>query len=286
MPLVLCTLSGCLWTEQPEHASFLNRMQRRPIPAGQALIEVAMVERPIGDAYLNNKIWEHADEMILTDPDRSAALDENGFRIGQLVGTPPDDLQQLLLSKRSCINPQHMLLPAGHTGPIYLGAVLPQSSYEIVQGQTRNEVVLEQARFAFDVTAELTPKGTRLTFLPKVENGEAALPFESVPEAGRWEMRVAKASRKYPDMSWEVTLSANQYLVVGGRLERERTLGQTAFTEIRGDGAVQRVLVVRNCRSITATEAQQSSVEDLVRADQSPPLALQAAMPVSRAKAN
>ena len=50
---------------------------------------------------------------------------------------------------------------------------------------------------------------------------------------------------------WDVTLGPNQYFVVGARLERERTLGQTAFTE----SGVQRLLVIRNCRSVTANEA-------------------------------
>jgi hypothetical protein len=54
------------------------------------------------------------------------------------------------------------------------------------------------------------------------------------------------------------------------------------------DGAdeVQRLLVVRNCRAVTSVESQQQTVDDLVRADRTPPLAVQAAMPATRAKSN
>ena len=49
---------------------------------------------------------------------------------------------------------------------------------------------------------------------------------------------------------------------------------------------MQRLLVMRNCRSITSAESQQNSVADLVRADKTTPLAIQATMPAARGKAN
>ena len=123
----------------------------------------------------------------------------------------------------------------------------------------------------------------KLTITPKVETGEAMLPFRAVPDRSTWELSVEKASKKYPDLSWDVTLGQNQYLVVGTRLERERTLGLTAFTDPDGQGK-QRLLVIRNCRSVAANDARQNDVEEMVRSDQTPPLALQATMPAYRAK--
>ena len=280
MPIFFCTLSGCLWTEQVEHTSFMKRFQDKTITPDHALIEVAIIERPLGDDYLNEKIWQNTDELIV-DLDCRSVLDQNGFRIGQLVGALPGGFQDLLLSKRCNSNPQALIFPAGKTVPIYLGSILPHSAYEIVQGNERKEVSLDQARYCLNVTAKFLGDGrTKLTFTPKVENGEASLPFHAVPERSTWEVSIEKPCKKYPELSWDVTLGPNQYFVVGARLERERTLGQTAFT----DSGVQRLLVIRNCRSLTANEAHGSSVEDLVRADKMPPLALQATIPVSRAK--
>jgi hypothetical protein len=162
---------------------------------------------------------------------------------------------------------------------------LPRSTYDFVHGKSRTEVTLDQVRYYLDVTAKFTHDGrTTLTFTPKVENGEPILPFRPVPERSTWEVRVEKACKMYPELSWEVTLGANQYFIVGARLERERTLGQTAFTQFTSDEGVQRLLVIRNCRSVTANQAHENSVEELVRADKSLPLAVQATMPVSRAK--
>jgi hypothetical protein len=287
MPIVL-SLSGCLWTAQTEHASFLKRFQSKTISPDHALIEVALVECPLGDEYINETIWEQADQLI-GDADSRHALDENGLRIGQLVGSPPAELQQLLLSKQCCSNPQAMIFPAGKTLPILISSAvpLPHSSYDFVQDKIRTEVSLDQVRYFLNVSAKFMTGGqTKLTFTPKVENGEPILPFHPVPERSAWEVRIDKAFKLYPDLGFDVSLGPNQYFIVGCRRDRERTLGQTAFVEIAGNRGVQRLLVIRNCRSVTAHEAHESSVEELIRADKSPPLALQATLPVSRAKAH
>jgi hypothetical protein len=123
-----------------------------------------------------------------------------------------------------------------------------------------------------------------LTFTPRVENGEMELPFHAAPDRSTWELRIEKANNRYPELSWEVTLGTNQYLCIGGRPGRENSLGVTAFTQEDYADGVQRLLVIRNCRSVTASEAYQNSVEELVRADKTVPLALQATIPAVRAK--
>jgi hypothetical protein len=44
------------------------------------------------------------------------------------------------------------------------------------------------------------------------------------------------------------------------------------------------LLVIRNCRSVSAHEAHANTVAELVAADRTPPLALQATLPATRAK--
>ncbi len=265
----------------------MKRFRDQAISPDHALIEVALLELPMGDAYINEQLWKETDELIVDDPDRRQALEANGLRVGQLVGTPPGEFQKLLLSKRCCSNPQALIFPAGKTVPIWLGATLPQSMFDFVQGRSRKEILLDQARYGLDVTARFTGDGrTRLTFTPKVENGEPLLPFQAAPERSAWELRIEKAARKFPELGWEVTLGANQYFFVGGRIDRERTLGVTAFTQIEGEIGVQRLLVIRNCRSVTAHEAHENTVMELIAADKTLPLALQASLPLSRAKSH
>ena len=286
MPILLWALSGCNWTEHVEPSAWMRRFQSQAISPDHALIEVALIERPLGDDYINQSVWLHTDELII-DLERRGALDDNGLRVGQLVGSPPNDFQQLLLDKRCCHNPQAMIFPTTKTVPIHISGVLPQSSYEVVQGQSRTEVTSDQARYGLSMSAKFASDGrTILTFTPKVEHGEPTLPFQADAERSAWELRIEKACRKHPELSWEVTLGPNQYLLVGGRPERDRTLGQAAFTHVEGLTGVQRLLVIRNCRAVTASEARDTSTAELIRADSSMPLALQATLPASRAKSN
>ena len=282
MPMLLWSLSGCAWLETAEPSSFMKRFREQPFAPDHTLLEVAIIERPIGDAYLNKGIWEHTAELF-GNLERQAVLDDNGLRVGQLVGTPPMELQQLLVCKSCCLDLRARIFPAGQSRPIFLTSVLPQSTYVLVQGQQRTEIALDQARYALEMHAEFCGEGTKLTFTPKVEHGEMQLPFRPAPERGRWEYRLEKAAKSHPELNWEVTLGQNQYLVIGARLDHERSFGQTAFTHPAEEG-LQRLVVIRNCRSVSATEAHQNSVEELLRADQTPPLALQATMSAYRAK--
>lgn len=286
LSVLLWTQTGCLWTDDAAPNNWLSRLQKQTISADHALIEVALIEQPMRDEFINKKIWEQVDEVIV-DFDRDGALNQNGFRLGQLVGPTPEDFQKMLLSKRCCSNPHAMIFPAGKTATIYLGPELPQSTYDFVEGMQRTEVTLGQARYCLDVTAQFDTLGrTKLKFMPKIENGEPVFPFEAVPERSTWELRIEKASRKYPELSWEVTLSPNQYLLLGCQLHREKTIGWSAFTQSPSAANVQRMLVIRSCRPVTAREANQSSMEEMIRVDPSAPLALQATIPASRAKAN
>jgi hypothetical protein len=161
---------------------------------------------------------------------------------------------------------------------------LPESSYEIVHGGARSEVSLKQAQFFLDVSAQFMSDGrTKLTFTPRVDHGEAVLPFRAAPERSTWVMQTEKAAKKYPELSWDVTLGQNQHIIIGARPERDGTLGVTALTPPEGQGS-QRLLVIRNCRSVAANDARQNSVEELVRTAKTPPLALQASMPTYRGK--
>jgi hypothetical protein len=259
-------------------------MRANPVTGQHAVLEVAVIERPAGDPYINAGVWGHTDELVV-DLDRRAALVENGLRVGQLVGAPPAELQELLLSKRSCASPHAMLIPLGRTVPIVLGPVLAHSAYEVLNGGEKAEVALDKARYCLDVTPSLTAEGhTKLTFAPKVEHGEAVLPFEASPDDATWTLRIERPSRKYPELGWDVTLAPNQYLVIGARADRPRSLGARAFVQENGPEPPQRLLVVRNSRPVNAGDNADGTLDDVLRNSQVAPLALQATVPAYRAK--
>jgi hypothetical protein len=273
---ILLNLSGCVWTEQAEPSSWMKRLAKQTISPDSAVIRVAILERPVGDDFINAKLWQHVDELVV-DEDRRELLAANGFRVGQMVGPPTSELQQLLTSKHGCAA-KDRAFPTGKTMPIALGPVLPQSSYWGMQGKEPIEITLEDARYCLDVTARFVKEGTKLTFTPRVEHGAPRLPFQAAADHRSWEIRTDKSCRKHPELSWDVTLGPNQYLFIGARTDRERTLGQCAFLQTEGAEPVQRLLVIINCRVGTPSDAG----EERAGSGATTPLALQAAMPAPR----
>jgi hypothetical protein len=280
MPILLCTLSGCAWPESVKSTSFMQRFRERSLSPDHAIIHIAAIYRPLGDGYINGRVWESTNELFI-DLERHAALEENGFRVGQLVGAPPADLQTLLLDPAVC-----MLRFRGFASSEPISVFLnetptPQTSYEVILGNKKSTVDLTEACYSLKLVAEFTSDGrTKLTFTPKVDHGETVLPFRASPEKGKWLKKIERAAKEYPELSWQVTLEQNQCLLVGGRPDCLNSLGLNTFSQPANAG-VQQLLVIRNCRSSSAAEIQQNSVETMLRTDKTPPLALQASMPAS-----
>src|SRR5690242_15800984 len=105
--LLTALLTGCTGGETTRSTSWLGGQRPLQVPSGADIVQmqVALIERPAGDAYLNERLWTLADEGALPT-DRKAALEDNGFRIGQVGGLPPPELLALLTSARSCANPR------------------------------------------------------------------------------------------------------------------------------------------------------------------------------------
>jgi hypothetical protein len=90
-------------------------------------------------------------------------------------------------------------------------------------------------------------------------------------------LREQRPTDRYPELGWEVTLAANEYVVVGGRYERPQTLGHACF--IQGGEAAhgQRLLVIRAARVGGAPAAEALATDDEDTANRPKTLAFQAA---------
>jgi hypothetical protein len=141
----------------------------------------------------------------------------------------------------------------------------------VVSGSNLAEVELENARYCIEVTARPTREGTKLKFTPRVEHGAPRLPFQTSSDHRGWEIRTDKASNTYSELSWDVTLGANQYLLVGTYPRCEHTIGQNAFVQSDAAVPIQRLLVIINCRPGLPTERDAEPDSEVT------PLALQAA---------
>src|SRR5262249_53098611 len=146
-------------------------------PTGSDVIQmdVALVERPIGDRYINQDFWDFADEQIVA-LERKAVLEDNGFRIGQVGGITPAELQALLTSERSCANPRRIQLHAGKETALLLGPALAHCQFQIDHDGRSAPVILEQAQCTLEVLPTLTREGRiQLQFTPQIHHGETTL---------------------------------------------------------------------------------------------------------------
>lgn len=277
---------GCAGTPDSERrTSFLHRF--RPDQTFEGLdavqLDVALLECPLGDAFINRELWKSTDEMIV-DPERRIALEQNGLRVGQIVSMTPGALQDLLKNERASVNPRRRLLPAGQTVTQYLGPPLSATHFTLHQDERRQDIDLDQARFGLEVTPHLADGGkTRLVFTPKVEHGEVTLPFHPDPQRSTWTLRVEKPARTFPELGWEITLAPNKLLVIGARPHIEDSLGHRALVSAEEGRPVQRLLVIRASHS-RGPDAGQPTLEDIARSAVSPPLAVQATMTAVRGR--
>jgi hypothetical protein len=256
-----------------------------PPSADVVQMDVALIERPVGDAYINRDVWATTDEQVVA-LERRAILEENGFRVGQVIGLTPSELQALLTSPRCCATPRRQFLAAGGSAPVKLGPTAPECRFIIRRPDGSEQVVLQQAQCALVVVPSLTDDGrVRLHFTPRVEHGEVLRQMQPAEDRSGWTLEVHRQAESYPDMAWDVTVAPNEYLLIGAWFDQPATLGYQSFVDRQGPAPVQRLLVIRTGRSGGEVDAE---IADLPPGDASaegrpPPLALQAAWTAVRA---
>jgi hypothetical protein len=273
LALLAGPLAGCFWAT-PEQTSSRYGPQPQfanPPAADSVQLYVAVLERPVGDRFLNQDLWELADEEATFD--HKVALESNGFRVCQIGGTPPPRLLGLLRSERSCANPRHLSLAAGKAAPIVLGPVWPTCGFELHRAALTVPVELQRAQCQLQVASTPTEDGkVRLRFTPVVKHGETSLlpcPVAHPDGLLSWELQTEQPGESYPWLAWELSVAPTEYVIVGTMLEWPGTLGQRCFLETEGPSPVQRLLVLRAGRS--PSEAWGEELQG-----RAPPLALQA----------
>jgi hypothetical protein len=279
LAMTCCLLIGCLGRGAPRQAVWMERF--RPQPRGIAgpdvvWLDVALLERPVGDHQLNRDVWEAADEQVVPQ-DRKALLLDNGFRVGVIGGIVPSCLQALLGSERSCVNPRRIQLHAATPTTLHLGPTVPLIRCEAFLERGPKLLELEEARCGLEATPSPGRDGrTKVRFTPVVQHGRQAIRFRPADDRSGWETQVERPVERFDDLAWEVELALDEFVLVGGLYDQLDTLGNVAF--VRPDetpAAVQRLLVVRTYRpaeDVTALSAAETASPDR----RSPSLARQA----------
>ena len=286
--LLSVVLGGCTTARPLRSTGWLDRFRRLNGPTGPDVVQmdIALLERPVGDSYINRDLWTTADEQVIA-LERKAQLDDNGFRVGQIGGITPAGLQTLLTSERSCTDPRRIQVHAGKPTTLSLGPTAVECCYEIDQNGQKAPVSLAQARCMLEIVPTLTKEGrTKLTFTPIIQHGGATLSLKPVADSSgvkQWSLQEERPAERYPALSWEVTLAPNEYVVIGGRFDRPQTLGHQCFIRAGESTPVQRLLVIRTGRQSVGIEAPSSTVVDEEPTPpRSPSLACQATLAAAR----
>jgi hypothetical protein len=248
-------------------------------------IQVWLIETRYGDAFINKEMWDtDLDEQVI-DFDQRGPLKRNGLRVGRVAGAMPPRLQELMTLERCCVNPRQLLLPAGKPSTILLGPVLPECRYKVDTASGPSEVELAQAQCFLQVTATPTERGTIcLRFTPSVEYGDNVSHFHPTKDRSGWMLEVERQGKVHPELTWEVVLAPNSFLVIGGWLNAPDSLGYRAFADSPGGQPLQRLLVLRTAPSTNAgidAEIAPCPVSGTAPV-KAPPLALQATQPAAR----
>jgi hypothetical protein len=269
-------LSGCLGERASGGGRWLSQWRPFQGLGGNAVhLEVALLEVPVGDRFVNDGLWALADEQTVS-LETKALLQDNGFRVGQVGATPPDGLLELLTAERSNPRPRCVQLRDGRTGPPQLlGPAREHLAFELHADGGPRAVELKQAQCCLAVTPTTADGRATLRFVPRVRHaGAGGMPWKPRPDGAGWELATGQDEETYGELAFELRLEPGEYVVVGARYDRPGTLGHAAF--VRADEAtpVQRLLVLR---------ATQAAAGPAAAADgKSPPLALQVQLSSAR----
>ncbi len=276
-------LVGCISPSSVTSTGWWNRFRAFQGPTGPDVVQmdVAILELPIGDRTINQDIWALADEQAVS-MEAKAVLDDNGFRVGQVGGITPPELQALLTSDRSCVHSRRIQLHANNPHYITLGPAATPCRFQLHQDREEIPVALEKGQYTLAVVPTLTEEGrTKLRFTPQIQTGSPRLVPRPKGNGKGWELQEQPTAENYTAMSWEVSLAPNDYVLVGGRFGCPTTLGNASFIRPDEPKPVQRLLVIRTARPGMGLldETADNASSPLGR---SPSLALQAARTAAR----
>jgi hypothetical protein len=244
--LACVTAAGCLTRPDGPAAASRAASLFAPAQPDGLFVESVLLERPVGDPLLDRDLW--ATDTARLPPRTAALLAENGLRAVVLSGNLPPAFLKVLGSEADTVNPVRMtfanrteaVIPtAGPTDPCEY-AVLPDLGAERVPAK------LSQARCGVLVRPERVADGrVRLTCEPRVQHGERQDFLRPSTDGTEFVLEGEVPTERYPGLGFDVTLGANEYLLVGAPAGATGTLGAALFG-VEADGRPrQRVLVVR-----------------------------------------
>jgi hypothetical protein len=244
MLLVLLQLAGCSLTEANRSGNWLSRWS--PAWAGGGgpnQIEVAVIEDALPSHYLSEALWQDVDEQVVPLELRPV-LQANGLRLGVVHGACSLALHRLLTQPGGCPTAKRICTAADQEYRWPLREGLPNAVLEYGPQDATRRLELEQPEFGLALRLNPAERGRiSVSFEPYVMLRSATRKLMTPEQkGGGWTLEPAPELR-LAELQWKITLAANDYLVITGRIVDPNRFGALAFSDEGRN--VQRALVIR-----------------------------------------
>jgi hypothetical protein len=265
--LLYIAVIGCT-TDGPRSKSMFGGLSpfRGPTGADVVQLEWGLIERPVGDHYLNEDLWELANEQVIP-LERKDVFECDGLRIATIGGLLPAEFQELVRSERSNPSPMRRQVRAGHPVILPIGPVRANCDWGLQKTSFITGIPpqdLHNAQFGFAMTPSMASDNkVRLSFTPQIEHGETKVAIKPAEDRSGWTSSPQATIDKYSHLSWDVTLGSNDYLLIGCRFQRDHCFGKEAFVRIDEPRPVQRLLVIRAARQVMEIAGSETYEENV-----------------------
>lgn len=250
--IVCAAATGCL-DKTPAPSSVRARPFMPPAVAEGLFVESVLVERPIGDAVLDQAVWVTSAPVLPPEP--TALLAENGVRVAVVGGNLPPAFQSLMATEADLVNPHGLTFGGRKDAVIPTAGPIDPCTFEALTdlAGTRQPFSLRQARSGWQVRPDAIPDGrVKLACEPQVQHGDRQEWLRPTADGTRFVVHGEVPTERFPELGFEVTLGPNDYLLVGWSAASGDTLGGVLFAAVADGRPRQRLLVVR-ARQLGAT---------------------------------
>jgi len=248
--IVVCAGAvGCVThRDRPPAVDPIARSLSPAVPAEGIYLESVILERPIGDRFLDRDLWAAA--LPVGGQEARILLAENGLRAGVLTGSLPQRFQTLLESESEAFNGR------GLTFAMRKDEVLPTNGpheeckfgllTDVALGDKRTRITLPRARCGVMVRPEaMADDRVRVACEPQIQYGEREEYLRPSADVTAWVKSEEVPLKPFPMLAFDVPLGRNDYLVIGWSANQPDTIGAALFGVSANGQARQRVLVVR-----------------------------------------
>jgi hypothetical protein len=210
------------------------------------MLRVAIINRTMREASINEAVWKVADEQAIS-PETRRALEVNGLRIGQITGELPPELEAVLAAPPPHkVEPASFLLDDGEQTLINISDPVEQVSLLLNRDNRPYGKDYQAASGYFRVTVgQDGTNGVSLRFAPEIHHGPVQRSFQPIANASPFspqELRINDGQQEETlrDLSASLVLEPGQVAAIGCRPEQERSLGAFLFTQAESHGGLRR----------------------------------------------